>query len=254
MSVCICLCEDEGCLRLQRVHMAHWESCSPCILHGGRFCPKGCPTPTPTHPPKPNAHAHACTHASLAQVGYSVRFDNCTGPATRIKYLTDGMLLREALIDPLLKQYKVGSKAIQCCVNGHAGLHPAKNTHTHTHRHTHTHTHTHTQVVILDEAHERSINTDVLLGVMKGVAAARGGDFRLIVMSATLDAAAFTRFFGGAAAAYVEVDVGGKSRGLGVCGKAKEWEEERAERIGVFAHVHASHSILPFHPSPSPFP
>ena len=41
------------------------------------------------------------------QVGYSIRFDDCSSPATRIKYLTDGMLLREALLDPLLRKYKV---------------------------------------------------------------------------------------------------------------------------------------------------
>ncbi len=44
---------------------------------------------------------------SDAQVGYSIRFDDCSSPATRIKYLTDGMLLREALLDPLLRKYKV---------------------------------------------------------------------------------------------------------------------------------------------------
>jgi hypothetical protein len=43
----------------------------------------------------------------LLQVGYSIRFDDATSPATRIKYMTDGMLLREALIDPLLSRYKV---------------------------------------------------------------------------------------------------------------------------------------------------
>lgn len=41
------------------------------------------------------------------QVGYHIRFDDATSPATRIKYMTDGMLLREALLDPLLTRYKV---------------------------------------------------------------------------------------------------------------------------------------------------
>ena len=49
------------------------------------------------------------------------------------------------------------------------------------------------QVVIVDEAHERTVSTDVLLGLLKGVAARRGADFKLIVMSATLDADAFSR-------------------------------------------------------------
>ncbi|GFH16678.1 ATP-dependent RNA helicase dhx8 isoform A, partial [Haematococcus lacustris] len=64
------------------------------------------------------------------KVGYTIRFDDTTSAATRIKYMTDGMLLREALLDPLLSRYKV---------------------------------------VILDEAHERTVNTDVLLGLLKGI-------------------------------------------------------------------------------------
>jgi hypothetical protein len=46
-------------------------------------------------------------------VGYSIRFDDATSPATRIKYMTDGMLLREALVDPLLSRYKVWGQARQ---------------------------------------------------------------------------------------------------------------------------------------------
>ncbi|GAB4816131.1 hypothetical protein N2152v2_003177 [Parachlorella kessleri] len=99
------------------------------------------------------------------EVGYSIRFEDCSSPATRIKYLTDGMLLREALLDPLLRNYKV---------------------------------------VILDEAHERTVHTDVLFGLLKGVLAKRKDDFRLVVMSATLDVAAFCRYFNGAKAAYVQ--------------------------------------------------
>jgi ATP-dependent RNA helicase DHX8/PRP22 len=99
------------------------------------------------------------------EVGYTVRFDDCTGPSTRIKYMTDGMLLREALLDPKLKRYSV---------------------------------------VILDEAHERTVSTDVLLGLLKAAREARKGDFRLLVMSATLDAAGFTRYFPESGAAYVE--------------------------------------------------
>lgn len=43
----------------------------------------------------------------LVQVGYSIRFDDKSSAETKLKYMTDGMLLREALLDPLLKRYKV---------------------------------------------------------------------------------------------------------------------------------------------------
>lgn len=45
---------------------------------------------------------------ALSQVGYTVRFEDQTSEATRIKYMTDGVLLREALLDPLLRRYKAG--------------------------------------------------------------------------------------------------------------------------------------------------
>ncbi|KAL4517246.1 hypothetical protein Ndes2437B_g06850 [Nannochloris sp. 'desiccata'] len=99
------------------------------------------------------------------EIGYTVRFDDCTGPSTRIKYMTDGMLLREALLDPKLKRYSA---------------------------------------IVLDEAHERTVSTDVLLGLLKAAREARKGDFRLLIMSATLDAAGFTRYFPESGAAYVE--------------------------------------------------
>jgi ATP-dependent RNA helicase DHX8/PRP22 len=89
------------------------------------------------------------------EVGYNVRFDDCTGPNTIIKYMTDGMLLREALIDTNLSRYSV---------------------------------------IILDEAHERTINTDVLFGVLKNVVQHRS-DLKLIVTSATLDAEKFSTYF-----------------------------------------------------------
>jgi ATP-dependent RNA helicase DHX8/PRP22 len=62
------------------------------------------------------------------EVGYTIRFEDCTSPDTKIKYMTDGMLLRECLIDPDMKQYSI---------------------------------------IMLDEAHERTIHTDVLFGLMK---------------------------------------------------------------------------------------
>ncbi|KAG0242992.1 hypothetical protein BGX31_011395 [Mortierella sp. GBA43] len=91
------------------------------------------------------------------EVGYAIRFDDCTDPGgrTRIKYMTDGMLFREALMDPLLSRYSV---------------------------------------IMLDEAHERSLYTDILLGVLKKIMKKRP-DLRVVISSATLDAEAFAAFF-----------------------------------------------------------
>ncbi|MQM09485.1 hypothetical protein Taro_042358 [Colocasia esculenta] len=90
------------------------------------------------------------------KVGYAIRFEDVTGPNTLIKYMTDGVLLRETLKDSDLDRYRV---------------------------------------VIMDEAHERSLNTDVLFGILKKVVARRR-DFKLIVTSATLNAQKFSNFFG----------------------------------------------------------
>ncbi|PSS01984.1 Pre-mRNA-splicing factor ATP-dependent RNA helicase [Actinidia chinensis var. chinensis] len=89
------------------------------------------------------------------EVGYAIRFEDCTGPDTVIKYMTDGMLMREILIDENLTQYSV---------------------------------------IMLDEAHERTIHTDVLFGLLKQLVKRRP-DLRLIVTSATLDAEKFSGYF-----------------------------------------------------------
>jgi ATP-dependent RNA helicase DDX35 len=93
-----------------------------------------------------------------AEVGYSIRFEDVTSASTRIKFLTDGLLLREALVDPLLSRYSV---------------------------------------IMVDEAHERSLGTDVLLGVLKKILKRRSNDLRIIISSATLQAEDFLKFFSG---------------------------------------------------------
>lgn len=89
------------------------------------------------------------------EVGYSIRFEDVTSAKTRIKFLTDGLLLREALADPLLSRYSV---------------------------------------IMIDEAHERSLSTDTLLGVLKKIKKRRK-DLRLVISSATLQAEAFSEYF-----------------------------------------------------------
>ncbi|KAG8959008.1 DEAH-box ATP-dependent RNA helicase prp22 [Tulasnella sp. 419] len=91
------------------------------------------------------------------EVGYTIRFEDCTSPETRIKYMTDGMLQRECLVDPDVSQYSM---------------------------------------IILDEAHERTIATDVLFGLLKKTLKRRP-DLKLIVTSATLDAEKFSKYFYG---------------------------------------------------------
>ena len=101
-------------------------------------------------------------------VGYSVRFDELFSAQTRIKFLTDGMIIRELLSDPLLSQYGV---------------------------------------VIVDEAHERTLRTDMLLSNLKAIQRKRNSDggvgcpasnlvpLKVVIMSATLDAERFSEFY-----------------------------------------------------------
>ena len=90
-------------------------------------------------------------------VGYAFRFESLTSPETRIKYMTDGLLLREMMQDPLLRNYSV---------------------------------------IMLDEAHERSVSTDMLMALLRKVLRRRS-DLRLVVSSATLDAEQFVKYFQG---------------------------------------------------------
>lgn len=93
------------------------------------------------------------------EVGYVIRFEDRTShDKTMIKYLTDGILLRELIADPTLDNYSC---------------------------------------IIMDEAHERSLSTDILLGLLKNLIMKRK-DLKLIITSATMNANKFTSFFGNA--------------------------------------------------------
>ncbi|KAL8529450.1 hypothetical protein ACS0TY_006761 [Phlomoides rotata] len=89
------------------------------------------------------------------EVGYSIRFEDCTSEKTLLKYMTDGMLLREFLGEPDLASYSV---------------------------------------IMVDEAHERTLSTDVLFGLVKDISRFRP-DLKLLISSATLDAEKFSDYF-----------------------------------------------------------
>ncbi|CCA73893.1 probable PRP2-RNA-dependent ATPase of DEAH box family [Serendipita indica DSM 11827] len=97
------------------------------------------------------------------KVGYSIRFEDCTSDKTVLKYMTDGMLLREFLTEPDLGAYSA---------------------------------------LIIDEAHERTLSTDVLFGLVKDVARWRP-ELKLLISSATLDAEKFSTYFDNAPIFYV---------------------------------------------------
>jgi HrpA-like RNA helicase len=89
------------------------------------------------------------------EVGYSIRFEDKTSSKTRIKFVTDGVLLRECMSNPDLENY---------------------------------------DVIILDEAHERSLQTDILIGLLRQLQDRRPS-LRLVIMSATLQVELFMEYF-----------------------------------------------------------
>ena len=91
-------------------------------------------------------------------IGYKMRFEDKTTPETRLKIMTDGTLLQEMKTDPLLSKYSV---------------------------------------LMVDEAHERSLNIDFILGLLKNILIERP-EFKVIISSATLNTEAFSRYYANA--------------------------------------------------------
>ena len=122
-------------------------------------------------------------------VGYQVRFTDRTGPGCRVKLMTDGILLKELESDRELRRY---------------------------------------DTLIIDEAHERSLNIDLLLGVLKGLLPRRP-ELKLIVTSATIDPGRFAQFFGDAPV----IEVSGRSFPVEVRYRPLVAEDEDAAELSL---------------------
>jgi len=136
------------------------------------------------------------------EVGYSVRFDENASKNTKLKYMTDGMLLREAQSDPSLKRYSC---------------------------------------IVLDEAHERTISTDVLFGIIKGAQRRRSlksGESRLkvVIMSATMDVDHFSKYFK-CKVVYLE----GRTFPINVRYAQSEFDDYIGASISTCLELHKSH-------------
>ncbi|KAG8816906.1 hypothetical protein FRC19_011718 [Serendipita sp. 401] len=136
------------------------------------------------------------------EVGYTIRFEDASDKdRTRIKYMTDGMLFRETMIDPLLSRYSV---------------------------------------IMVDEAHERSLYTDLLLGVLKKIRQKRP-ELRLIISSATLDASKFLDYFTSSPAQPFEatvVNVPGRMYPVEVAYLAQPTEDYVRQAVQVVWNLH----------------
>ncbi|MFW6344192.1 MAG: DEAD/DEAH box helicase, partial [Sediminispirochaetaceae bacterium] len=100
-------------------------------------------------------------------VGYKMRFDDHTNETTRIKIMTDGILLQELKADPFLSKYSV---------------------------------------IMVDEAHERSLNIDFILGLLKNILEERP-EFKVIISSATINAEVFSTYFNGCPIVHIETQM-----------------------------------------------
>ena len=162
-----------------------------------------------------------------SKVGYSVRFDTSTSPSTRVKYLTDGMLLQEMLSDPWLRKYSA---------------------------------------IVVDEVHERGVNVDLLLGFLRNMVSGskegRGGvPLKLIVMSATADMESLKDFFDEGLRKVKEEDgsAAGKSEAKMVTkekeseGKEAKFQGDQVKDVAV-CHIKGRQYPVKIIYSPAPVP
>ena len=155
-----------------------------------------------------------------SQVGWRIRFSDRSGPDTLVRFMTDGILLAETQSDPLLLQY---------------------------------------DTIIVDEAHERSLNIDFLLGYLKRLLPQRP-DLRVIVTSATIDTARFAAFFEDAAGTVPVVEVRGRTWPVEIrwrpllqsdengSTEERDWLDGTVEAVQELAREHGGH-ILVFLPT-----
>ena len=141
-------------------------------------------------------------------IGYKVRFNDRTGPDCRIKLMTDGILLKELESDRRLRRY---------------------------------------DTLIIDEAHERSLNIDLLLGVLRQLLPQRP-DLRLIVTSATIDPGRFAEFFGAGGQPVPIIEVSGRSYPVDVryrpLSAARDDEEQNDEDVADAAELTLPEGII----------
>lgn len=141
------------------------------------------------------------------QVGYQVRFNDQSTPNTLVKLMTDGILLAETQHDPLLLRY---------------------------------------DTLIIDEAHERSLNIDFLLGYLKRLLPQRP-DLKIIITSATIDVARFAAHFGSIKQPAPVVEVSGRTFPVAVhyrpLAREESDEEDRTLQDGILHAVHEIESI-----------
>ncbi|XP_019879250.2 ATP-dependent RNA helicase DHX33 [Aethina tumida] len=157
------------------------------------------------------AQEHGNGHVVGDVVGYTVRFEDVTSPKTKIKYMTDGMLLREAMFDKLLMNYTI---------------------------------------IILDEAHERTIHTDVLFGIVKKAQKIREekkvAPLKILIMSATMDVDHFSKYFNDCQAVYLE----GRTFPVNIFYAVTPHDDYQTACVATFFKIHKeappNHDVLIF--------